>query len=112
MCCEAPPIVGYRLYRYRYIITSTSSAQIQIRVLVHDYKQRTDQYMARPGQYSYIITSSAHVHSYIITTSAQDNQEHGNWRSRGEAHSLGPRATRQGVVVVWRGGVGRGRDAD
>ena len=51
-------------------------------------------------------------HKYTITTSAQDNQEHSNWRSRGEAHSLGPRATRQGVVVVWRGGVGRGRDAD
>ena len=29
---------------------------------------------------------------YIITSSAQDNQEHSsNWRSRGEAQSLGPR---------------------
>ena len=49
------------------------------------------------------------IYIYIITTSAQDNQEHSNWRSRGEAHSLGPRATRQGVVVVWRGGGGQGQ---
>ena len=48
-------------------------------------------------------------HRYIITTSAQDNQEHSNWRSRGEAHSLGPRATRQGVGVVRRGGGGQGQ---
>ena len=63
-----------------------------------------------------LLSASCHprymITRYIITTSAQDNQEHSNWRSRGEAQSLGPRATQQGVVVGWRGGWGRGRDAD